>query len=104
MNNFITNSNKKQLKTRLIELLSKSEELKFLVGFFYFSGLRELYDGLKANNKIKLKVLVGLNVDKTLYGLTEYGERDKQLSDDERIENFFTSIRNSINTLSLIHI
>jgi HKD family nuclease len=98
MNNFITNSNKKQLKTRLIELLSKSEELKFLVGFFYFSGLRELYDGLKANNKIKLKVLVGLNVDKTLYGLTEYGERDKQLSDDERIENFFTSIRNSINT------
>ena len=33
-----------------------------------------------------------------LYGLTEYGERDKQLSDDERIENFFTSIRNSINT------
>ncbi len=98
MNNFITNSNKKQLKTRLIELLSKSEELKFLVGFFYFSGLRELYDGLKANNKIKLKVLVGLNVDKTLYGLTEYGEKDKQLSDDERIENFFTSIRNSINT------
>lgn len=98
MNNFITNSNKKQLKTRLVELLSKSEELNFLVGFFYFSGLRELYDGLKANNKIKLKVLVGLNVDKTLYGLTEYGERDKQLSDDERIENFFTSIRNSINT------
>lgn len=98
MNNFITNCTNKQLKTRLLELLSKSEELNFLVGFFYFSGLRELYDGLKANNKIKLKVLVGLNVDKTLYGLTEYGEKDKKLSDDERIENFFTSIRNSINT------
>lgn len=98
MNNFITNSNKKQLKTRLLELLSKSEELKFLVGFFYFSGLKELYNGLKSNDQIKLKVLVGLNVDKTIHGLTEYGERDKKLSDDERIENFFTSIRTSINT------
>ena len=98
MNNFITNSTKKQLKTRLIELLSKSEELKFLVGFFYFSGLRELYDGLQSNDKVKLKVLVGLNVDKTIYGLMEYSERDKKLSDDERIENFFTSIRKSINS------
>jgi len=98
MNNFITNSNKKQLKTRLTELLSKSEELKFLVGFFYFSGLRELYDGLQSNDKVKLKVLIGLNVDKTIYGLTEYGEKDKNLSDDERIENFFTSIRKSINS------
>ena len=72
MNNFITNSNKKQLKTRLLELLSKSEELKFLVGFFYFSGLKELYNGLKSNDQIKLKVLVGLNVDKTIHGLTNF--------------------------------
>jgi len=98
MNNFITNSTKKQLRTRLIELLSKSEELKFLVGFFYFFGLRELYDGLQSNDKVKLKVLIGLNVDKTIHGLTEYGEKDKKLSDDERIENFFTSIRKSINS------
>jgi hypothetical protein len=32
MNNFITNSNAKDLKKRLIELIQKNEELKFLVG------------------------------------------------------------------------
>jgi len=47
MSNFITNSNAKDLKKRLVELIQKSGELKFLVGFFYFSGIRELYNGLK---------------------------------------------------------
>ncbi len=39
MKNFITNSEAKNLKKRLIELIQKSDELKFLVGFFYFSGI-----------------------------------------------------------------
>jgi hypothetical protein len=93
MNNFITNSQKKQLKTRLLELLSKSSELKFLIGFFYFSGLKELYEGLKLNNELTLKILVGLNVDKNIYGLFEYGDNDKKLSDDERII-FMNLLRN----------
>jgi hypothetical protein len=38
--NYITNSATKQLKQRILELLSKSRELKILVGFFYFSGLK----------------------------------------------------------------
>jgi hypothetical protein len=49
MSNFITNSNAKDLKKRLLELIQKSDELKFHVGFFYFSGIRELYNGLKSN-------------------------------------------------------
>ncbi|WKZ69975.1 MAG: helicase-related protein [Melioribacteraceae bacterium] len=98
MNNFITNSQKKQLKTRLLELLSKSNELKFLIGFFYFSGLKELYEGLKSNNKVNLKILVGLNVDKNIRGLFEYGDKDRKISDDERIHNFYESIKKSINT------
>ena len=48
MNNFITNNKAKSLKKRLVELIQKSKELKFLVGFFYFSGIRELYKGLKS--------------------------------------------------------
>jgi HKD family nuclease len=71
MNNFINNSDKKQLKTRLIELLSKCKELKFLIGDF--SGLKELFQGLKSNNIVKLKILAGLNVDKTVRCLLEYG-------------------------------
>ena len=63
MKNFITNSEAENLKKRLVELINKSDELKFLVGFFYFSGIRELYSELKQNPKVALKVLVGLNVD-----------------------------------------
>ena len=98
MSNFITNSSTKSLKKRLLELLSKSRELKFLVGFFYFSGLRELYEGLKDNPDVLMKVLVGLNVDRTIYGLFEHDKDSKYASDDEKIYKFFKSIKNSINT------
>jgi len=98
MNNFITNSGAENLKKRLLELISKSDELKFLVGFFYFSGIRELYQGLKDNPNVKIKVLVGLNVNKEIYGLQEYGDPEKQLSDEERCYKFFESIKKSLNT------
>lgn len=98
MSKFITNSGTDNLKERLVELITKSEELKFLVGFFYFSGIRELYQGLKNNPDVKIKVLVGLNVDKNNYGLLEYAERENQLSDEERTYKFFESIKKSINT------
>jgi hypothetical protein len=45
--NFITNSGNKSLQSRLKELVGISKELKFLVGFFYFSGIKELYETLK---------------------------------------------------------
>jgi len=98
MNNFITNSSTKQLRNRILELLSRCRELKILVGFFYFSGLKELYEGLKNNPDVVLKVLVGLNVDRTNHGLIEYAERFSNTSDNEKINLFFQSIRNSINT------
>jgi len=43
-NNFITNSdNGVTVKERLQKLITASYELKFLVGFFYFSGWHEIY-------------------------------------------------------------
>lgn len=98
MSNFITNSGAENLKKRLIELINKSEELKFLVGFFYFSGIRELYQGLKNNPNVSIKVLVGLNVDKTNYGLLEFADQEKELSDEERCYRFFESIKKSLNS------
>jgi hypothetical protein len=77
MANFITNEKTRDLKNRLIELVQKSEVLKFLVGFFYFSGIRELYQGLKANANTVIKVLVGLNVDRSNLGLIEYAENEQ---------------------------
>jgi superfamily II DNA or RNA helicase len=97
MANFITNNKKSDLKKRLIELISKSEELKFLVGVFYFSGIRELYSALQKNPEVSVKILVGLNVDRFNHGLIEYAETD-QSSDEEKTYKFFESIKKSLNT------
>ena len=67
MNGFITNNDEKNLKKRLIELIKKSDELKFLVGFFYFSGIQVLYEGLKENPDSALKILVGLNEHRWIF-------------------------------------
>ena len=98
MSNFITNNDAKDLKGRLIELIQKSDELKFLVGFFYFSGIRELYKGLKENPNQKIKVLVGLNVDATNYGVLELADQNDQQSDEEKTYKFFQSVKKSLNT------
>ena len=98
MKNFITNSPTKQLKKRILELLSRSKEIKILVGFFYFSGLKELYEGIKNNSDVLIKILVGLNVDKTNYGLIEYADLSSTISDEERRYRYFQSVKNSINS------
>lgn len=97
MGNFITNSQTRQLKKRISELIQKCKEIKILVGFFYFSGLRELYEGLKNNPDVKMKVLVGLNVDFTNYGLIEYAD-EPNISDEEKVNRFLGSIEKSINS------
>ena len=96
MANFITNAEGKDLKKRLIELVENSKELNFLVGFFYFSGIRELYEGLKNNPNAFLKVLVGLNVDKANFGLLEYASKDSESSDEEKSYKFLQSVKKSL--------
>ena len=98
MSNFITNYGNENLKKRLIELIKKSDELKFLVGFFYFSGIRELYEGIKEKQNINIKVLVGLNVDKTNLGLLEFADQYSQLSDEEKSYKFLQSVKKSLNS------
>jgi ERCC4-related helicase/HKD family nuclease len=98
MNYFITNSSTKHLKDRIYELILKSNEVKILVGFFYFSGLKEIYKGLKENSSVKVKILVGLNVDKANFGVVEYGKKNLDISDQERIDLFFKSLEISINS------
>jgi len=79
--NFITNSqDNATLKKRLEKLISASQELKFLVGFFYFSGWQEIYKNLQDNNQVTLKILVGLQVDKYLSTIVEVGLQDDSLS------------------------
>ena len=99
MSTFITNTGIKDLKKRLSQLISASEELKFLVGFFYFSGLHELYKTLKANDDVIIKILVGLDVDKTSRGLVETALLDEDdISNRDRINVFLQSVKKSINS------
>jgi len=102
MLNFITNSGADNLKKRLVELISKSEQLKFLVGFFYFSGITELYSSLKnRKDNFKLRVLVGLEVDNLISGMiVEYSNiKDKKEIGKREIENnFINSVKKSLNS------
>lgn len=97
MNNFITNQPTKDLRRRINELVKNSDELKFLIGFFYFSGIRELYNELKTNDKVILKVLVGMNVDFHFGQLVEVSYSPKP-SNKEKVDDFFQSVKKSINT------
>ncbi len=98
MKNFITNSGQDNLKKRLIELIKNSDELKFLVGFFYFSGVREFYKTLKENPDCELKILVGLNVDKINSRIIESAYNETEISDKERSFNFIESVKHTINS------
>ena len=96
--NFITNTKKSvTLRERLQKLISASSELKFLVGFFYFSGWREVYQELKNNDKVQLKILVGLQVDKYLSKVIEVENEDENLSNEEYFSNFIKSLGFAIN-------
>ena len=56
-----------------------------------------MYDGLKANPKVNVKVLVGLNVDVGNHGLVEYGEKRNQ-TNDEVAYDYFSSLKSVLNT------
>jgi len=97
-NNFITNNKtNKSLKGRLNTLIGISDELKFLVGFFYFSGWQELYENLKKNENLTLKLLVGLQVDQILNKIVEHGSQEEEQSQDDQFNQFMTSMGNAIN-------
>jgi superfamily II DNA or RNA helicase/HKD family nuclease len=95
----ITNEKEKAaLKKRLVELIGYSDEMKFLIGFFYFSGLSELYQALKEKENPKLKILVGLNVDQHLGRLIEHeGDHDNKTK-SEIANLYIESMKKSFNS------
>ena len=98
MNNFITNSKEsKTLGIRITELIRASKELKFLVGFFYFSGIYELIDSLKNNSDYILKILVGLKVDLKNSEIIEYGDSLSKTT-SEIAEEYIQAVVKAFNT------
>lgn len=98
---FITNSKTRTLKKRLYELISHSTELKFLVGFFYFSGWKELYHALREREDITIKLLVGLQVDRMLGKLVEVETDSSQSSNKEIADHLMDSFAKALNTEEL---
>ncbi|MFN4227837.1 MAG: helicase-related protein, partial [Candidatus Ratteibacteria bacterium] len=104
---FITNKGEEKLGKRLSELIEISAELKFLTGFFYFSGIKELYEPLKnleengRLNKEFIKILIGLDVDEGVNGIYEYGKDSKVYNQNEFKEEFFKTIKNAFNSADL---
>ena len=98
-NNFITNNKEQRtLKGRIKKLIGGSEELKFLVGYFYFSGWQELYLKLKEKPDVQLKILVGLQIEQILGKMiVEHGHQEDGLSQDEIFQQFMTSLGFAIN-------
>ena len=92
----VKNRGNLNLENRLNQIIPLANEIKILVDFFYFSGLDAIYESLKNNKDLTLKILVGLDVDKGSYSLYEYGE-NKRISIDERIDRFVDSIKNVFN-------
>jgi SNF2 family DNA or RNA helicase len=95
--NFITNDQQRSLKGRIHTLIKHSQELKFLVGFFYFSGWRELYEALKANDGLTLKILVGLDTDIHLGRVLEVADPNANTStQQELVGRYFASLRTAL--------
>ncbi|MEW5827815.1 MAG: helicase-related protein [Chloroflexota bacterium] len=100
-NAFITNSQSRTLKKRLDELIQHSKELKFLVGFFYFSGWQELFESLKNRDDLTIKLLVGLDVDRNLGQIFEIEKDGQEASSDELADRFFASLHIALNDEAL---
>jgi superfamily II DNA or RNA helicase len=64
---FITNSGEKSLSKIIKGILPKTNALDFLVGYFYFSGIEEIYNNISEKN---MRILVGLDMDSELQSKT----------------------------------
>ena len=73
-----------------------SQNLYFLVGYFYFSGFEKLYKGLEDKN---LRILVGMDVEKDFYNkIKEFELLEKvNMSRGKIRENFYLSLVQVIN-------
>jgi len=59
-NHYLITNQDKFLREVINRILPGSQNLFFLVGYFYFSGFKELYENLRDKN---LKILVGMDIE-----------------------------------------
>lgn len=60
-------TNKEQFLDEVInKILPSTDQVSFLVGFFYFSGFQQIYKGLEDK---KIRILIGMDVEQTIRDL-----------------------------------
>ena len=95
MSRFITNK-ENDLKTTVKELFKSSVGFDFLVGYFVFSGFKELYQDL--DNDKPLKILVGMDIGWDVRNILfeHYKEIDDnfQISHKDNKKNYLEAISN----------
>ncbi|MDR3235935.1 MAG: phospholipase D-like domain-containing protein [Prevotellaceae bacterium] len=86
---FITNSSDKSLSKIINGIMPKTNALDFLVGYFYFSGIEEIYQNIADKN---MRILVGLEMDGELHNKTvemDFLHRKTQSSIEEIRKTFY---------------
>ena len=87
---FITNKGDKNLSSIIKGILPhKTASLDFLVGYFYFSGIEEIYENIHDKN---MRILVGLEMETELqnqtYKLNTFYKKQKSSRQDIRFANY----------------
>lgn len=88
---FITNNGEKSLSKIIQNILpAKANTLDFLVGYFYFSGIEEIYKHISGK---KMRILVGLEMEKELLNKTSVFDfhYKKQKSSRQEIRKEFNA-------------
>jgi superfamily II DNA or RNA helicase/HKD family nuclease len=99
MSHFIQNKGAQSLSKIINNLLpAKTKAMDFLVGYFYFSGMEEIYQNLE--NK-PMRILVGMDVDRELLRKSAevdfYSTRMNLASKQEIREAYYRSLQNLFN-------
>lgn len=79
----------RSLEDFLSQKISYCEEVKILTGFFYFSSIDILIDFFKKNEHVKIKILVGLQVDVYNFKLIEYANENSFQYTKAQIKQMF---------------
>lgn len=93
MSFFITNQDK-LVKNTINNVLPSSDQLFFLVGYFYFSGFQLLYKNIKLEQK--LKILVGLQAESRVSSYIEFSSSVGLPEKNKRCQCWYQSLRDII--------
>ncbi len=95
-NLIVNGDNDLSLSDVIKKIIPMSKSLHFLVGYFYFSGFKEIYEGTEDKN---LEILVGMDIEKDMLNNIKEVEmlNDMEFSNTSIKEKYYDSLVSFIN-------